>query len=65
MSDMAIYWLPLVIILAVWIYFIRVMKKNGSPFASLERSVAEVQKQNAEITKLLAEIKSTIENRKS
>ena len=65
MSDALVYWLPLGILIVVWIYFIRAMKRKGNPFAGLEKSIAELQQQNTEIMKQLSELKSAMEDRKT
>jgi ATP-dependent Zn protease len=61
LTDTIIYWVPLLVLVAVWIFFIRRMK-NGPSYVN--EMNAAFTKQNEEIIALLRDIKNSLENRK-
>jgi penicillin-binding protein-related factor A (putative recombinase) len=63
-NDTIVYWLPFVILVGMWAWFIFQMKKSR-PFEDIRKTNSEIQSSNQEIIRLLKEIKDTLENRKS
>ena len=61
LTDIIIYWLPVLVLVAVWIFFIRRMTKGPSYIKEVS---AAFTKQNEEIISLLRDIKNNLENRK-
>ena len=62
-NETMVYWLPFVILVGMWAWFISRMKKSN-PFEDIRKTNSEIQSSNQEIIRLLKEIKDTLENRK-
>ena len=56
--DILISWFPMLLLIGVWIYFMRSMRpKSGiSQFEYLEQILAETRRHNNELEKLLARV---------
>ena len=61
LTDIIIYWLPILVLVAIWIFFIRRMSKGPGYIKEMN---AAFTKQNEEIIILLRDIKNNLENRK-
>jgi 3-deoxy-D-manno-octulosonic-acid transferase len=60
-TEHAVYWLPLVVLIAAWLYFFRQIRRGPNYIQEINERFG---KQNEEIIALLREIKSVLENRR-
>jgi ATP-dependent Zn protease len=59
-TNFIIYWLPLILLIGIWIYFIQRTNRGRTDVRDMN---ASFKKQNEEIISLLRDIKQSLENR--
>jgi hypothetical protein len=63
--ETLVYWVPFLVLIAMWVFFASRMKKTSSPFTAMRDAIEDVRAQNARIMKTLSEIQKSIEDRKT